>query len=84
MKFHQDKNKWKHNFLPFEIRKNDSDRVVDLLLYKNQYAFLKKLFVFLGDHNKNFICRGRLNSYTRENMLRIHKSKCENNDISYY
>ena len=80
--FYQDKNKWKHNLIPIEISKNKSDRVVDLLIYKNHYALIKKLNVFLGDHHKNFICRRCLNSYTSENMLRIHKPKCENNDIT--
>ena len=37
---------------------------------------------FLGDHNKNFTCRRCLNSYTSENMLTIHKSKCEKKDIT--
>ena len=81
LNFYQDKNKWKHNLIPIEISKNKSDRVVDLLIYKNHYALIKKLNVFLGDHHKNFISRRCLNSYTSENMLRIHKPKCENNDI---
>ena len=41
-----------------------------------------KLDVFLGDHNKKFICRRCLSSYTSENMLLKHKPKCENNDIT--
>ena len=80
--FYQDKNKWKHNFIPIEISKNESDRVVDLLIYKNHYALNKKLNVFLGDHHKNFICRRRLSSYTSGNLLMLHKPKCENNDIT--
>ena len=80
--FYHDKNKWKHNLVPIEISKNDSDRVVDLLLYKNHYVLNKKLNVFLGDHHKNSIFRRCLNSYTIENMLMIHKPKCENNDIT--
>ena len=80
--FYQDKNKWKHDLIPIEISKNESVRVVDLLLYKNHYALIKKLNVFLRDHHKNFICRRCLNSYTSENTLRIHKPKCENNDIT--
>ena len=72
----------KHNLIPIEISKNKSDRVVDLLIYKNHYARIKKLNVFLGDHHKNFICRRCLNSYTSENILRIHKPKCQNNDIT--
>ena len=80
LNFYQDKNKWKHNLIPIEISKNKSDRVVDLSIYKNHYALIKKLNVFSGDHHKTFICRRCLNSYTSENMLRIHKPKCENND----
>ena len=38
--------------------------------------------MFLGDHHKNFICRRRLNSYTSENMLRMHKQKCGDNNIT--
>ena len=34
--------------------------------------------IFLGVHHKNFICKRCLNSYTSENLLMIHKSKCEN------
>ena len=82
LNFYQDKNKWKHNLIPIEISKNKSDRIVDLLIYKNHYALIKKINVFLGDHHKNFICRRCLNSYTSENMLNIHKPKCENNDIT--
>ena len=80
LNFYEEKNKWKHNLIPIEISKNKSDRVDDLLIYKNHYALIKKLNVFLGDYHKRFICRRCLNSYTSENMLRIHKAKCENND----
>ena len=38
--------------------------------------------MFLRDHHKTFLCRRCLNSYTSENMLKIHKPKCENNDIT--
>ena len=43
LNFYQDQNKWKHNLIPFEISKNDSDEGSDLLLYKNQYVFFKKV-----------------------------------------
>ena len=82
LNFHQDKNKWKHNLIPIKLSKNKSDRVVDLLIHKNHFALIKKFNVFLGDRHKNFICRRCLNSYTSENMFRIHKPKCENNDIT--
>ena len=32
LNFHQDGDKWKHNLIPIEISKNDSDKVVDLLI----------------------------------------------------
>ena len=80
LNFYQDQNQWKHKLIPIEISKNDSDRVIDLAISKNHYALIKKLDVFLGDHNKKFICRRCLCSYTSENMLMLHKPKCENID----
>ena len=82
LNFYQDQNQWKHIVIPIEISKNDSDRVIDLLICKNHYGLIKKLNVFLGDHHKTFICRRCLSSYTSENMLMLHKPKCENNDIT--
>ena len=70
------------DLIPIEISKNNSDRVIDLAIYKNHYVLVKKLDVFLGDHNNKFICRCCLCSYTSENMLIKHKPKCENNDIT--
>ena len=69
---------------PIEVSTNNSDRVVDLLIYKNHYVLIKKLNVFLGDHHENFICRRSLNSYTSEIMLILHKPNCENNDITTF
>ena len=57
------------------------DNVIDLLIYKNHYALIKKLHVFLGDHNKSFVCRRCLNSYTCENALINHKEKCGDDNI---
>ena len=82
LNFYQDQNIWKHKLLPIEISKNNSDKIIDLAIYKNHYVLIKKLDVFLGDHNKKFICRRCLSSYTSENMLSKHKPKCENNDIT--
>ena len=82
LNFHQDQNQRKHKLIAIEISKNDSDRVIDLAIYKNLYALIKKLDVFSGDHNKKFICRRCLCSYTSENMLMLHKPKCENNNIT--
>ena len=82
LNFYQDQNQWKHKLLPIEISKNKSDRVIDLAICKNHYVLIKKLDVLLGDHNKKFICRRCLCSFTSENMLIKHKPKCENNDIT--
>ena len=81
MNFYQDKDKWKHNLISIEISKNDSDRVIDLLIYKNHYALIKKLNVFLGDHHENFICERWLYSYTNENALINYKENCGDNNI---
>ena len=42
---------------------------------------LKKLHVFLGNHNKSFVCRRFLNSYRCENALTNHKEKCGEDNI---
>ena len=81
LNFYQDGDKWKHNLLPIEISKNESDKIVDLLIYKNHYALIKKLHVFLGDDNKSFTCRRCLNSYTCQNALINHKEKCGDDNI---
>ena len=70
LNFYQDQNQWKHKLIPIEVSKNDSDRVIDLAIYKNHYALTKKLDIFLGDHNKKYICRRCSNSYTSETMLK--------------
>ena len=82
MNFYQDQNKWKHELIPNEVSKNESDRVIDLLIYKNQYTLNKKLNVYLGDHNKKFTCRQCLSSTSSEKMVMKHKPKCENIDIT--
>ena len=81
LSFYQYGGKWKHHLLPIEIGKIESDKVVDLLIYKSHYALIRKLYVFLGDHNKSFACRRCLNSYTSENALIKHKEKCGDDNI---
>ena len=49
---------------------------------KNHYVLVKKLDVFLGDHNKKFTYRQCLSSYTNENMLMKHKQKCGEDNIT--
>ena len=82
LNFYQDQNQWKHKLIPIEISKNSADKVIDLAIYKNHYILIKKLDVFLGDHNKKFICRRCLSSYTSENMLIKHKQKCGDDNIT--
>ena len=81
LNFYQDGDKRKHNLIPIEFSKNESDNVIDLLIFKNHYALVKKLHVFLGDHNKSFVCRRCLNSFTCENALINHKEKCGDDNI---
>ena len=65
----------KQNLIHIEISKNESNRVVDLLLFKNHYALIKKLKIFLGDHNKNFIIKGCSITYINDKTLINHKRK---------
>ena len=81
LNFYQDGDNWQHNFLPIEISKNESDKVFDLLIYKDHYVFIKKLQLVLGNHNKSFVCRRFLNSYTCENASKKHKEKCGDDNI---
>ena len=79
LNFYQGGKIWKHILIPIEISKNDSDRVVDLL--KKQYALIEHLHVFLGNHDKSFVCKRPLNSFTNENALINHKEKCGDDNI---
>ena len=81
LNFYQDQNQWKHKLIPIEISKNDSDRVIDLAIYKNHYVLIKKLDVF-SDNNKKNICRQCLSSYTSEKMLMKPKEKCGDDNIT--
>ena len=82
LNFYQEQNQWKHKLIPIEISQNDSDRVIDLAIYKNHYVLIKKLDVFLGDHNKKIFCRHCLSSYTSENKLKKHKEKSRDDNIT--
>ena len=82
LNFYQDQNQWKHKLIPIEISKNNSDSVINLAICKNHYVLINKLDVFLGDHNKKFICRRCFSSYTSENMLMKHQEKCGDVNIT--
>ena len=72
-----DQNKYK--LIPIEISKNESDKVIDLLIYKNHYVLMKKLNVFIGKRDCRYVCRKCLNSYTTNSMLVKHKKLCKEN-----
>ena len=69
----------KHKLIPIEISKNETDKVIDLLIFKNHYVLIKKLNAFIGKHDCKYICRKCLNSYTTHNMLIKHKNLCGKN-----
>ena len=75
LNFYQDQNKWRHKLITIEVSKNDSDRVIDLLIYRNHYGVIKKIKVSFGDLKKIFICRRCLNSYTSENRVNDTETK---------
>ena len=72
-----DQNKYK--LIPIEISKNESDKVIDLLIYKNHYVLIKKLNVFIGKQDCRYVCRKCLNSYTNNSMIAKHKKLCKEN-----
>ena len=52
LNFYQDQKKWRHKLIPIEVSKTISDRFIDLLIYKNNYALIKISKISKGDHNK--------------------------------
>ena len=54
LNFYQDGSNWKHNLLPIDFSKNESDKVIDLLIDKVHYALIRKIHVYIGNHNKVF------------------------------
>ena len=69
----------KHKLIPVEISKNESDKVIEFLIYKNHFVLFKKTKVFIGKHDCKYICRKCLNSYTSRIMLIKHKNLCGEN-----
>ena len=79
--FFQDQNNWRHKLIPIEISKKIHIKLF-LAIYKSHYILIKKIDVFLGDHNKKFICRHCLSSYSSEIMLLKHKQNCGDDNIT--
>ena len=51
--------------------------MIDLLIYKIHYAFIKKLNVFLGKQGCRYICRKCSNGYTSHNRIIKHNQNCD-------
>ena len=52
--FYQNQNKWRHKSIPFDISKNESDRVVDLNNLQNSLYSHQKIKCILGRSSQNF------------------------------
>ena len=53
---------------------------IDSLIYKTYYVLIKRLHIFSGNHNCNYVCTRCLNSYTSQNVLIKHKQQCGEED----
>ena len=82
LQFYQEGEKWKHKLIPIEVSENNSETVIDLVIYKNHYALIKKLHVFLGKRDSKFVCRRCLSCFTNENVLVKHTERCKQQDIT--
>ena len=82
LNFYLDNKIWKHKLIPLEISDNNSDEIIGLLIYKNHYVLIKKLHVFLGKPDCKFVCRRCLSSYSNENVLKKHKFKCNQQEVT--
>ena len=69
---------WKHKLIPIEVSKNNSERVIDLMIYKNHYVLIKTLHVFLGKKDCKFVCRRCLTCYRHERVWVKHKKDVNN------
>ena len=71
----------KHKLIPIECSKNETDRFVDLLIYKNQHVLNQILDVFSGKQDYRYICRRWLYSYTNQDVLINEIQKCSQQEI---
>ena len=68
LNFYQDENKWKQNLIPIESSKNISEKVFDLLLYKNHYVLIEKLRIILSIHDSKIEFSSCLCPFLRQNV----------------
>ena len=67
--------------VPLEITKNEKDKHIDLLYYKNHFCWIQSLEKLVqsqisNNHKKLLPCRMCLNSFTSEGKLIDHKTYC--------
>ena len=79
--FYQEQNIWKYKVIPVGISKNESDKIIDLLIYKNHYNLIKKIYKILGKQDCGYNFKGCLNSNTSENKIIKHKQQCIQKEI---
>ena len=82
LQFYQEGITWKHKLIPIAVSEKNSETVIDLVIYKNHYALIKKLHVFLGNHNSKFVCRRCLACFKNRNVLEKHIERCRQQDIT--
>ena len=82
LNFYQDQKNWKHRVIPIEISKNESDRVVDLLFYKNLSILIERVYIFSGNHKCIFVCRRCFSFYKSRNTIIKNKQRCQEQVIA--
>ena len=82
LKIYQEGINWNHKLIPIEVSENNSETVIDLVIYKNHYAFIKKLRVFLRKKDSKFVCRGCLTCFKNGNVLMKHIERCNKQDFT--
>ena len=76
LNYYLDQIEGKHKLFPIEVSRNETDRVVDLQIYRTHYVLIKKLIVFLGKQVCRFIFKRCLCPYTSQGVLIIQMEKC--------
>ena len=82
LQFYQEGINWKHKLIPIEVSEKNSQTVIDLLIYKNHYALIKKLHVILGKRDQKFVCCRCRTCFTNENVLEKHTERCRQQDFT--
>ena len=82
LQFYQEGINWKHTLIPVEVSENNSETVIDLVIYKNHYALFKKLHFILGSNTSKFVCRRCLSCFKNENVLEKQIERCRQQDIA--